>query len=51
MTQNDWILIAVIVVAAAAIILHGEWRHRQLVQWLDMVGEMIGEWIAMMRDK
>jgi hypothetical protein len=40
---NDLIVLAAVVVAAAAIIAHNEWRYRRLVRWLDAIGEMLGE--------
>jgi hypothetical protein len=42
---NDLIVLVAVVVAAAAIIAHNEWRYRRLVHWLDAIGEMLGEWL------
>lgn len=43
--MSEWLVIGVVVVATAAIIAHSEWRYRRLREWLDALGEMIGEWI------
>jgi hypothetical protein len=42
---NDAIVLVAVVVATAAIIAHNEWRYRRMVQWLDALGEMLGEWL------
>ena len=43
--MNDAIVLVAVVVAAAAIIAHNEWRYRCMMRWLDAIGEMIGEWL------
>jgi hypothetical protein len=46
---NDLIVLVAVVVAAAAIIAHNEWRYRCTVRWLDAIGEMLGEWLDQKR--
>jgi hypothetical protein len=47
----DWILLGALVVATAAIIAHNEWRYRNLVEWVDAIGEMVGEYIELHKHK
>jgi hypothetical protein len=51
MSTGEWFIVGVVVVATVTIIVHNEWRYRRLVEWLDAVGEMIGEFIDSQKGK
>lgn len=39
MTTGEVIIVVLVLIAIA----HSEWRYRQVTQYLDAIGEMIGE--------
>lgn len=47
----EWTELVALAIATALIIGHAEWRHRQLVTWLDAIGEMVSDYIALTKDK
>lgn len=47
----EWIELVALAIATALIIGHAEWRHRRTIEWLDAIGEMVSDYIALTKDK
>jgi len=47
----EWTELVALALATAAIIAHAEWRYRRTIEWLDAIGEMVSDYIALTKDK